>query len=1120
MVFRDEEGNIIISQGKTYYPSREEPEPTPSISSTPKTVSSKERLLGTIDEPQEPVISDAIKSASDKPSVETTPDPALVSYLTSGNAPSIFDLGLVDPNIPVGVHQSTWEKVQEGFEKTGDATPMVQTSNITGGTGMPEQLTSAPNWTSRTIDATKSGGKGRIMQPWEKLTEERGIDPSPYLKKYGYTPQDPDYDIIEKDISEKMGVISANIKQVGSNIETSTSYIDQINLDIAMVESQPDQKWTLTGEGFDPELLYSSSDLLDTLKGKRLEYQTNLSEAEGFLGDVPSWEQQRSELKEFQKDMDTYEKLGYTVDILEDESVQVGLPKASTVHDWYVGEDKSGKLLGATSFLESPLAVRSATDILAETAFQTFKEDPSMVGVLKLGSNLMFGGSQLIGKTVTDWATGARDIVPEHTKERLSEFSLDLSKSLKEGGGLEFGGKVLTSPAMIEGVYIPLATMGTGYLVTGLGGKTVTMGSSALSTFGKTTGGKITRTAITGTGLVLGGAGITMLGAGLYEVAQTQPEAIPGILGETAFTFGMAYGGYKTGQQLWKTKHTGSWKYDWDTGKSKWDPYEIPKQKDVKFIQPDVIVGEINDKAIFSGRSATTIGGKPVDVVFKGIAHKSKTDPRFALAKGEGWATEKTTKTLWGKQIGENIISRRFTFESPSVILGQKGQESIYFNVAESNLFAGQPGSYGYGAFSPTRSKGLTWMHEVKDFELIKPKIETGWQLIPDEIGGIKAEGFAILDADIIGMKQYNFLHVGKYASGNIYGNIKGMGRMFAYDIKSGGAHGLSGGSVAEGFSVSGGKGGLLSKLDMGGIVDVIGGKLGTIGDLGASTAEGGSASGTASITMASGVGANILHTPFQSLGSQSMEGSASLDLQPVQAWGGLVSIFTPPETIQERRTRSGRRSGRRSRSLLGTEQTGKVDVDQDIGEVQAWGYKTVQEPVVDLWQKMENELGLGTGLDMGIAQMQYQEQQQDLSTVGGLNLLTIHSPLTFRIFDPHPVPPVPVPPVPVPFFLLDDPKDQRDKRKKKQTRRKQRSLFDTHQMDKGLLSDLASVTRSHGRFGIATHPKLTEEIWGMGEKSMFMHVPTVELMSGKKKKKKTKKWLDITNRRMSDVLM
>lgn len=1111
MVFRDEEGNIIISQGKTYYPSSEEPEPTTKI-----TVASKERLLGTIDEPTtHPLAPDPVVSASSK---VTEPSQAMIDFLESGNAPSIYDSGVVAPSAPPGIASNTWKKLQEGLQKTGDVTPMVQTSILTGRTGTPGQLTSAPNWTGKVASPT-GGGKGEIMEWYEKLQPERGVAPSPYLKKYGYMPHDPDYDIIGKDISEKLGTISANIEQVGFNIETSTSYIDQINLDIAMVESQPSKEWTLTGEGFDPEMLYSSGDLLDILESKRSEYQTSLSEAEGFLGDISSWEQQRLELKDFQKDMGTYEKLGYTVDILEDESIQVGLPKASTVHDWYVGEDKTPILLGATSFLESPLAVRSATDILAESAFQTLKEDPSMVGVMKLGSNLMFGGSQLIGKTVIDWATGARDVVPKHTKERLSEFSLDLSKTLRDDGGLAFSGKVMTSPAMIEGVYIPLATMGTGYIVTGLGGKVATSGASTLSGklagFGATTGGKITRTAIVGSGLVIGGAGITMLGTGLYEVAQTQPEALPGILSETAFTFGMAYGGYKTGARLWKTKHTGSWKYDWDKGKSEWSPYEIPKPKDVKFIQPDVLVGELNEKAIFSGRSATMIGDKPVDVVFKGIAHKSKTDPRFALAKGEGWATEKTTKTLWGKQIGENIISRRFTFESPSVIIGQKGQESIYFNVAESNLFAGQPGSYGYGAFSPTRSKGLTWMHEVKDFDLIKPKIETGWQLIPDEAGGIKAEGFAILDADIIGMKQYSFLHAGKYTSGKIYGNIKGMGRMFTYDLKSGGARGLSGGSVAEGFSVTGGEGGLLSKLDMGGIVDVIGGKLATVGDLGTSTS--GSASGSASITMASGVGANILHTPFQSLRSQPMEGSASLDLQPVQAWGGLVSIFTPPETIQERRTRSGRGSGRRSVSLLGTHQTGEVDVDQDVGEVQAWGYKPVQEPVVDLWQKMENELGLGTGLDMGIAQMQYQEQQQDLSTVGGLNLLTIHAPLSFRIFDPHPVPPVPVP---VPFFLLDDPKDQRGKRKKTQTRRKQRPLFDTHQMDKGLLSDLASVTRSHGRFGIATHPKLTEEIWGMGEKSMFMFVPTVELMEGKKKKKKTKKKLDITNWRMSDVLM
>jgi len=1062
----------------------------------------------------EPLISDAIKTvepSGSTPSGAVTPDPALVNYLTGSNAPSLYDSGIIDPTVPAGIPPATYKAIQEGLEKTRDATPFVQTSNLSYGSGTPGQVTYAPP------------PKEKIEEPlnwYEKLEPERGIDPSPYAQKYGYFPDDPDYDIIRDDLSSKIGSISENISQVHSNIDLSSSYIDQINLDIAMVKSQQGKEWNLTGEGYDPEILYSSDELLNILEGKKEEYLTSRSEAEAYLGDIPEWEQQRIDLKEFKKDIDVYEKLGYEVDILEDDSIQVGLPPPTEVHDWYVGEGDvlgakgSDVLLGATSFFESPLAIRTATDILSETAFQTMKDDPSIWGAMSLASNLMFSGGQLIGKTVTDWATGSRDIVPEHTKERLSEFSLDLSKSLKEGGGLAFGGKVLTSPAMIEGVYIPLATMGTGYLVTGLGGKTVTTGSSTLANFGKTTGGKITRTAIIGTGLVVGGVGITALGSGLYEMAQTQPEALPGALAEVGFTFGMAYGGYKTGEAMWKSKHTGSWKYDWRSDKAKWDPYEIPQPKDVKFIQPDVMVGELNQDAIFSGRSGAMIGDKPVDVFFKGVAHKSKTDPRFAMAEGEGWVTSKTTKTLWGKQIGENIISHRFKFESPSVIIGQKGQESIYFNVAESQLVAGQPGSYGYGIFKPTHSKGLTWTHEVGDLELFRPTVETGVQLIPDEMGGVKTQPFTMLDADIIAMKQYNFLHSGKYTSGNIYGNIKGMGRMFTYDLKGGGTHGFGGGAVAEGSALSGGEGGLLSKVDMGGVLDVVGGKLSSVGDLGTASAESGGASGSAGVTMASGVGSQILHSPFQSLGTQSGGEPVSLDIQPVQSWGGLVSIFAPPETIQKGGTRTGRGSGRRSISILGGAQAGELDIDQDMGELKGWGYKPAQEPVVDLFSKQENELGLGIGLDMGIGQIQYQEQQQDLSTVSALNFFGIQSPVTFRIFDPTPITGYPT------LFPIAPLTDQRGKRRKKIRQGKQRTLFDTHQMDKGLLSDLASVTRSHGRYGIATHPKLTKEIWDIGEKTMFMHVPTVELMKGKKKKKKTKKYLNITNRRMSDVLM
>jgi len=50
----------------------------------------------------------------------------------------------------------------------------------------------------------------------------------------------------------------------------------------------------------------------------------------------------------------------------------------------------------------------------------------------------------------------------------------------------------------------------------------------------------------------------------------------------------------------------------------------------------------------------------------------------------------------------------------------------------------------------------------------------------------------------------------------------------------------------------------------------------------------------------------------------------------------------------------------------------------------------------------------------------------------------------------------------------------------------------------KSLLADLLSVTESHAWFGKATHPKPTKSIWKLGERTLFMRLPTRELMRRK----------------------
>ena len=58
----------------------------------------------------------------------------------------------------------------------------------------------------------------------------------------------------------------------------------------------------------------------------------------------------------------------------------------------------------------------------------------------------------------------------------------------------------------------------------------------------------------------------------------------------------------------------------------------------------------------------------------------------------------------------------------------------------------------------------------------------------------------------------------------------------------------------------------------------------------------------------------------------------------------------------------------------------------------------------------------------------------------------------------------------------------------------------------KSLLADILSVMKSQVKYGKATHPIPTKEIWKLGEKTLFFRVPTVEML--KEKKFKLKKFI------------
>ena len=347
------------------------------------------------------------------------------------------------------------------------------------------------------------------------------IPTSPYLDTFGYKPNDPDFETIKSDLESKKDTIDMSIETVLSNKNRAEENISAINSYLDTINSSKNNAYfditytDTSGESKTKKL--SKSEAVDFFEGKLYENQQYLNQ-DSVL----------SELQGSKKDLENqlgiiegYEKHGYEVEITDD-GYEVNLPSASDVHSWWVDDtDKEAALLSSAAFMKSPLAIGT-----------------------------VFSGVQSL-------ITGDEKVSQAH-REELAQYSLGLQETLKDKDYGGYIGKVATSPAMVQGVYLPALTMGAGYAFEGLsvGGSTaLSTSGSSLANLGSTTAGKIINYG--------GKVGMLSLGAyGTYETAKQlketydeSPETFGARLGETAFTFGIAAAGFKAGKKLYWSRH-------------------------------------------------------------------------------------------------------------------------------------------------------------------------------------------------------------------------------------------------------------------------------------------------------------------------------------------------------------------------------------------------------------------------------------------------------------------------------------------------------------------------------------------------------------------------------------
>jgi len=365
--------------------------------------------------------------------------------------------------------------------------------------------------------------------------------------KFGYNPYQQDtsqtraYDTALSNLETQRNELDRYMTDAQNNMGAINQSIKEIQ------DASPDSEWTITY--YDQDKGKDVTITAKTQEDALWFYNQQKNKAEQSLRDYSS---QSNDLNRNIAVIGGYKESGYTIKET-DQGFTFGLPKASDVYVYKHGRELSGIALTTASFLESPLAIKT-----------------------------LFGaGQQAI--------TGEKK-VGETRLEELSAYALGLDVSIAKG---DYFAKVITSPAVIEGVITPALLMGGGALLTEVAGLAKT-GLSGLT--GKVTEyvapitqkiapftSKITskveyigfragfagKTLAWETGEALAGPGrlaveyigvpsakkaiikygmfAMMEGPGLAETARERPEALGGKLGESLFGWELGWGAMELG---------------------------------------------------------------------------------------------------------------------------------------------------------------------------------------------------------------------------------------------------------------------------------------------------------------------------------------------------------------------------------------------------------------------------------------------------------------------------------------------------------------------------------------------------------------------------------------------
>jgi len=459
------------------------------------------------------------------------------------------------------------------------------------------------------------------------------VSPAKYY--HGYVPGYHDlttaktYDEFLKKLKENYLVASESI-DVSKKAQT---YIPEIQDFIRQLESAPSGS-TVTYT----EVLPSGEEVLHEnvpVKEALPYFRGHLKSLEETADKLSEYESIQSRLVEQEKTIRGYRDLGYSLRITDKGEYVIEEPKSYDVMKWK-HKGKTDVLLVSASFLASPLAV------------QTWG---SGLGMLVTGD----------------------EKIREAELERLSEYALGLDVAIKKG---EYVGRVLISPAMAEGVYLPLATFGIAkgisLGVTGMSPYVISGAERVTTTFTKVVGHLPSKLQ---TVITVAKQPVIFAGKGGLRIMGTAPARV-------GFKYGVFLG--LSGQQLLtvpKERFAGEfaralfrYELQWGAMKLGFKGTKVDAKKwvekdilETKGIPPSVKQQEVVGRLYVGHRPLSDTRGK-FGVIGKALVKQEGQKPVEVYLTVKGW-----TKTHPQIQLAESIGAGKFSFYDVS------GVEKISF---------------------------------------------------------------------------------------------------------------------------------------------------------------------------------------------------------------------------------------------------------------------------------------------------------------------------------------------------------------------------------------------------------------------------------------------------------